>query len=84
MQRMDTAKLLIPGVAALALSHSIEEQQPACGVEPLKAASCVMACPEQHPTTFHLEPGHVGPHPNNAIPGIAIPGRAIPGVGYYG
>jgi hypothetical protein len=30
------------------------------------------------------EPGHVGPHPNNAIPDFMIPGLAIPGVGYYG
>jgi hypothetical protein len=44
----------------------------------------VMACREQQPAIMHLEPGHVGPHPNNAIPGFAIPGRAIPGVGYFG
>ncbi len=85
IRRMDTVKLLIPGAAAaLVLNHAIDEQQPACGIEPIKAASCVMACREQQPAIMHLEPGHVGPHPNNAIPGFAIPGRAIPGVGYFG
>jgi len=82
MRGMDTAKLLICGVAtALVGSHANEEQPPECGVE---IAGKPRACLEQHPAPLHLEPGHVGPHPNNAIPGLAIPGRAIPGVGYYG
>jgi len=79
---MDTATLLICGVAtALVVSHANEEQRPECGVE---IAGKPRACLEQHPAPLHLEPGHVGPHPFNAIPGLAIPGLARPGVGYYG
>jgi hypothetical protein len=52
--------------------------------ESMATASTVTAPHEYMPVLPHLEPGHVGPHPNNAIPGLAIPGRAIPGVGYYG
>ena len=77
MRRMDTAKLLICGVAtALVASHANEDQRPECGIE-IAGKPC--ACLEQHPAPLHLELGNAGPHPFNAIPGLAHPS-----VGYYG
>jgi hypothetical protein len=84
---MDTTKsLLACGIAtALALSQSIDEQQQAaCVAEPLTGSSAAASCYEKPAAAPHIEPGHVGPHPFNAIPGLAIPGLARPGVGYYG
>jgi hypothetical protein len=72
---MDTAKLICGVATALVVSHSNGEQRPECGVE---IAGKPRACLEQHPAPIHREPGHVGPHPFNAIPGLVIPG-----VGYY-
>jgi hypothetical protein len=49
MQRIDTAKLLIGGVAtALVVSHSNEELRPECGIE---IAGKPRACLEQHPAS---------------------------------
>jgi hypothetical protein len=84
---MDTTKFLIPAVA-LALSHSIEEHQPACGIEPVRAESARLACRRPMPALLHIEPADtdtrgaaLGPSMFTAIPGLAIPGLAVPGVG---